>query len=80
MRTLGIFFEISFRALQSSHPRFEFVCRESLGETVLDRLGFSENTLYQFLKNAGFRKIEVTVVACESEEPNFQTVLASGVK
>jgi ArsR family transcriptional regulator len=43
-------------------------------------LGFSENTLYQFLKNAGFRKIEVTVVACESEEPNFQTVLASGVK
>jgi ArsR family transcriptional regulator len=43
-------------------------------------LGFSENTLYQFLKNTGFRKIEVTVVACESEEPNFQTVLASGVK
>jgi ArsR family transcriptional regulator len=43
-------------------------------------LGFSENTLYQFLKNAGFRKIEVTVVACESEEPNFQTVLASGEK
>lgn len=43
-------------------------------------LGFSENTLYQFLKNAGFRKIEVTVVACESVEPNFQTVLASGVK
>ena len=43
-------------------------------------LGFSENTLYHFLKNAGFRKIEVTVVACESVEPNFQTVLASGVK
>ena len=43
-------------------------------------LGFSENTLYQFLKNAGFRKIEVNVVACESAEPNFQTVLASGVK
>jgi ArsR family transcriptional regulator len=43
-------------------------------------LGFSENKLYQFLKNAGFRKIEVTVVACESVEPNFQTVLASGVK
>jgi ArsR family transcriptional regulator len=43
-------------------------------------LGFSENTLYQLLKNAGFRKIEVTLVSCESEEPNFQTVLASGVK
>ena len=43
-------------------------------------LGFSENTLYQFMKNAGFRKIEVTVVARESVEPNFRTVLASGVK
>jgi ubiquinone/menaquinone biosynthesis C-methylase UbiE/DNA-binding transcriptional ArsR family regulator len=43
-------------------------------------LGFSENKLYQFLKDAGFRQIEVTVVAQESEAPNFQTVLASGVK
>jgi len=43
-------------------------------------LGFSENALYQFLKEAGFRKIEVTVVARESEEPNFQTVMASGLK
>lgn len=43
-------------------------------------LGFSENTLYQFLKSAGFRQIEVNVVAREPEEPNFQTVLASGVK
>lgn len=43
-------------------------------------LGFSENTLYQYLKQAGFRKIEVNVVAREPEKPNFQTVLASGVK
>lgn len=43
-------------------------------------LGFSENKLYQFLKDAGFRKPEVNVVAREEEEPNFQTVLASGVK
>ncbi|TVP78613.1 MAG: methyltransferase domain-containing protein [Puniceicoccaceae bacterium] len=43
-------------------------------------LGFSENALYQFLKSAGFRKIEVNLVARESEAPNFQTVLASGVK
>ncbi|MEN8660907.1 MAG: ArsR/SmtB family transcription factor [Lentimonas sp.] len=43
-------------------------------------LGFSENKLYQFLKDAGFRKPEVNVVAREVEEPNFQTVLASGVK
>lgn len=43
-------------------------------------LGFSENKLYQFLKDAGFRKPEVNVVAREEEEPHFQTVLASGVK
>lgn len=43
-------------------------------------LGFSENKLYQYLKDAGFRKIEVNVVARETEAPNFQTILASGVK
>ncbi|ADE54395.1 ArsR/SmtB family transcription factor [Coraliomargarita akajimensis] len=43
-------------------------------------LGFSENKLYQFLKSAGFRQIEVSVVAKESEEPHFETVLASGFK
>ncbi len=43
-------------------------------------LGFSENKLYQFLKTAGFRKIEVSVVAKEIETPNFQTVMASGIK
>lgn len=43
-------------------------------------LGFSENALYQYLKAAGFRKIEVNIVAEEDEEPHFQTVLASGVK
>ncbi|MFW5874044.1 MAG: ArsR/SmtB family transcription factor [Verrucomicrobiota bacterium] len=43
-------------------------------------LGFSENKLYHFLKEAGFRQIEVNVVAREQEEPQFQTVLASGVK
>jgi len=43
-------------------------------------LGFSENSLYQYLKAAGFRKIEVNVVAREDEEPHFQTVMASGVK
>lgn len=43
-------------------------------------LGFSENTLYQFLKDAGFSQVKVDVVAREEQEPNFQTVLASGVK
>lgn len=44
-------------------------------------LGFSENKLYQLLKTAGFRKIEVNnIVAREIEAPNFKTVLASGIK
>ncbi|MGB0272417.1 MAG: ArsR/SmtB family transcription factor [Opitutales bacterium] len=43
-------------------------------------LGFSENNLYKFLKTAGFRQIEVNVVAKEREAPQFETVLASGVK
>lgn len=43
-------------------------------------LGFSENRLYQYLKRSGFYKIDINVVAREPEEPNFETVLASGVK
>ncbi|MFP4166231.1 MAG: ArsR/SmtB family transcription factor [Opitutales bacterium] len=41
-------------------------------------LGFSENNLYQYLKNAGLRKIEVNVVSREKDPPNLETVLASG--
>ena len=43
-------------------------------------LGFSQNVLYQFLKSSGFRQVNVDVVAREEQEPNFETVLASGVK
>ena len=43
-------------------------------------LGFSENMLYKFLKEAGFRQIEVNIVAREAEAPHFETVIASGVK
>ena len=43
-------------------------------------LGFSENKLYQMLKTAGFRKIEVNIVATEAEAPHFQTILAVGTK
>ncbi|HKK18417.1 MAG TPA: metalloregulator ArsR/SmtB family transcription factor [Opitutales bacterium] len=43
-------------------------------------LGFSENTLYQYLKSAGFSQVKVDVVAREEQEPHFETVLASGVK
>jgi ArsR family transcriptional regulator len=43
-------------------------------------LGFSESSLHGFLKKAGFTKVEVTSVAKEAAEPQFETLLASGVK
>jgi len=43
-------------------------------------LGFSEVELHQFLENAGFRNVEVTVVSREREAPHFQTIFATGVK
>ena len=43
-------------------------------------LGFSEVELHQFLEKAGFREIEVSVVAREKPSPHFQTVFATGVK
>jgi ubiquinone/menaquinone biosynthesis C-methylase UbiE/DNA-binding transcriptional ArsR family regulator len=43
-------------------------------------LGFKESALHGFLKKAGFQKVEVTAVSREPLEPNFETLLASGVK
>ena len=43
-------------------------------------LGFSEVQLHQFLENAGFKHIDVRVVAREKQSPNFQTIFATGVK
>jgi ArsR family transcriptional regulator len=43
-------------------------------------LGFSESDLQQFLEDAGFREVEVGVVARESKSPHLQTVLALGIK
>lgn len=43
-------------------------------------LGFSEVQLHQWLEEAGFNQIEVTVVSREKESPHFQTVFATGVK
>jgi len=43
-------------------------------------LGFSELELQTWLEKAGFKKVEVTVVAREDQPPNFQTVLATGEK
>jgi ArsR family transcriptional regulator len=43
-------------------------------------LGFPESDLHRWLESAGFKKIEISVVAREEEEPHFETVLAGGVK
>ncbi len=42
--------------------------------------GFSETQLHTWLKNAGFKEIEITEVDREEEPPHFQTMLATGVK
>lgn len=43
-------------------------------------LGFSENALADMLAKAGFKNISVEVVARESEEPRFETLLAVAEK
>lgn len=43
-------------------------------------LGFTEAQLHEFLEAAGFREIEVSVVARDEQNPQFQTVLATGVR
>jgi ArsR family transcriptional regulator len=43
-------------------------------------LGFSEVKLHQLLERGGFREIEVNVVSREKQNPQFQTVFATGVK
>ena len=43
-------------------------------------LGFSEVRLHELLEKSGFREIEVSVVSREKENPQFQTVFATGVK
>jgi ubiquinone/menaquinone biosynthesis C-methylase UbiE/DNA-binding transcriptional ArsR family regulator len=39
-------------------------------------LGFAESDLHCWLETAGFKKIEINVVAREEEPPHFQTILA----
>lgn len=43
-------------------------------------LGFPESDLHRWLEEPGFKNIEVSVVAREEEEPNFETILACGEK
>jgi ArsR family transcriptional regulator len=42
--------------------------------------GFAESDLHRWLDEAGFKKIEISVVAREDQPPHFQTILASGEK
>jgi ubiquinone/menaquinone biosynthesis C-methylase UbiE len=54
---------------------------EKARELYADRwLGFSEVTLHSLLEQAGFREIEVSVVSREKQNPQFQTVFATGLK
>jgi ArsR family transcriptional regulator len=43
-------------------------------------LGFPESDLQRWLEAAGFKKIEISVVAREEQPPHFQTILAGGAK
>lgn len=54
---------------------------EKAHESYGDRwLGFAESDLHRWMEAAGFRKIEISVVAREEEPPHFQTLLAGGEK
>src|SRR5579871_932036 len=43
-------------------------------------LGFPESDLHRWLEQAGFKKIEINVVAREEQPPHFETVLAGAEK
>ncbi len=54
---------------------------EKAGELYGDRwLGFAESDLHRWLEEAGFKKVEVSVVAREEQPPHFQTLLGSGTR
>lgn len=53
---------------------------EEAREMYADRwLGFTEANMHQWLEAAGFREIEISIVARETSAPHFQTMLATGV-
>lgn len=54
---------------------------EKARELYGDRwLGFTESDLHRWLEAAGFKKIEISVVAREEQPPHFQTILAGAQK
>jgi len=42
--------------------------------------GFAESDLHRWLETAGFKKIEISIVAREEQPPHFQTLLAAAQK
>jgi ArsR family transcriptional regulator len=80
------------RAIQSAYkilrPGGQFLALDLLKhnfdearELYGDRwLGFAESDLHRWLEAAGFKKIEISVVAREEQPPHFQTILAGGEK
>jgi ArsR family transcriptional regulator len=54
---------------------------EKARELYGDRwLGFADSDLHRWMEQAGFRKIEISVVAREEQPPHFETILASAEK
>jgi ArsR family transcriptional regulator len=54
---------------------------EQAGELYGDRWpGFAESDLQRWLEAAGFKKIEINVVAREEQPPHFETILAAAQK
>lgn len=54
---------------------------EQAHELYGDRwLGFAESDLHRWLEAAGFKRIEINVVAREDQPPHFETILAGGQK
>ncbi|MCD8482932.1 MAG: metalloregulator ArsR/SmtB family transcription factor [Verrucomicrobia bacterium] len=43
-------------------------------------LGFKSNTLYRWLSESGFHRVNVDIVAKETHPPHFETILAQGTK
>lgn len=54
---------------------------EKARELYADRwLGFKENDLHDWLREIGFNRSEVRVVAKETQEPGFETILGTALK
>jgi ubiquinone/menaquinone biosynthesis C-methylase UbiE len=52
---------------------------EKAHELYGDRwLGFADSDLHRWLEEAGFKKIDISVVAREEAPPHFETILAAG--